>query len=129
MHLTKTSIASLRSRVSSAIRRADEISVELCPGSTRLRVAADITGLADLMITDAVEYLGSAGHTLEQVEKEMPKDGSVAENLAPNTIALIARAEQKVMHAIDQLNRAQQMVDGDRSIWGDEIRHGSLWDK
>jgi hypothetical protein len=141
MNMTKQSISALRSKAQSAIRRADTLTTELCqlnPGPT-CRVAADITACVDLMIADAVDYLCSAEHVLQLVEpratspesdiEKRPTLGPSAQSSAANDIALVARAEQKVNHSVDLLNRAQQMIDGDRTVWGVEIRHGALWDK
>ncbi len=131
MNLTKQSIAALRSRVKLAIKRADELTTELCPGPTRLRIAADITACVDLMLADVVEYLCSAEFALQQVESVVSADASeaVQRRITPNAIALAARAEQKVNHSCELLTRAQQMIDGERTVWGVEIRHGALWDK
>ncbi len=131
MNLTKQSISALRARVQMAIKRADELTTELCPGPTRLRIAADITACVDLMLADAIEYLCSADYALQQVDPLVSDNGSnpAQQRITPNAIALAARAEQKVNHSCELLTASQQMIDGDRSIWGVEIRHGALWDK
>ncbi len=128
MLLTKYTITTLRSRVASAIKRSDELTTELCPAPTRLRVAADVTATADLMIADAVEMLSSAGYALQQVEPKLTDDPKT-HTLSPNEIGLIARAEQKISHSVDLLNQAMQMIEGERTIWGQELRHGDLYYK
>ncbi len=133
MNLTKQSISALRSKVQQAIKRADELTTELCPGPTRLRIAADITACVDLMLADVIDYLCSADFALQQVDSLVSADeeipGAVLRHITPSAIALVARAEQKVNHSCELLTRAQQMIDGDRTVWGVEIRHGALWDK
>lgn len=128
MLLNKYTINALRSRVQSAIKRADEITSDICPAANKFPVAPDITACVDLMVADAVEMLSSAGHALQQVEPKLTDDPAT-HTLTPSEIALIARADQKINHCFDLLNQAMQMVEGERSIWGKEIRHGALWYK
>jgi outer membrane protein assembly factor BamA len=128
MLLTKYSIKALRSRVQSALTRADELTGEICPAKNKMPVAADITATVDLMISDVVEMLSSAGYALQQVEPKLTDDPKT-HTLTATDIALIARADQKILHSFDLLNSAQQMIEGYRSVWGQEIRRGALWEK
>ncbi len=128
MLLTKYTVNALRSRVQSALKRADEITTEICPAPTRMSVAADVTAMVDLMVDDAVEMLSSAGYVLQQVEPKLTND-TTTHTLNASEIALIARADQKIMHCFDLLNKAAEMIDGRRSIWDQEIHRGALWDK
>ncbi len=128
MILTKYTITALRSRVASAIKRADELTTELCPAPTRLRVAADVTATVDLMIADAVELLSSAGYALQQVEPKLTNDHAT-HSLSPSEIGLIARADQKISHSFDLLNQALQMIEGERTIWGRQLNHGDIFYK
>ena len=132
MNLTKQSLDALRTRIQMGTKRADELTGELCPSPTKLRIAPDITACVDLMLADVIDYLCSSEFALQQVEQLFSCDhvpGSVMRQITPTAIALVARAEQKVKHSFELLNHAQQMIDGNRSIWGAEIRHGALWDK
>ena len=128
MILTKYTIKALSGRIQNAIKHADELTTELCPAPTRLRIAEDVTACVDLMLADVVEMLSSAGYALQQVEPKLTDDPAT-HKLSASEIALIARADQKINHSFDLLNQALQMVEGDRTIWGREIRHGALWDK
>ncbi len=123
--LTKSTVNALRSRVQSALKRCDEITTEICPAPTRMPVAADVTAMVDLMVADAVEMLSSAGHVLQQVEPKLTND-TTTHTLNASEIALIARADQKIMHCFDLLNKAAEMIDGRRSIWDREIHRGAL---
>jgi uncharacterized protein YdgA (DUF945 family) len=128
MILTKYTITSLRGRVASAIKRADELTTDICPSPKRLRVAADITATVDLMLADVVETLSSAGYALQQVEPKLTDDHAT-HTLSASEIGLIARADQKISHSFDLLNQAMQMIEGERTIWGQELRHGDLYYK
>ncbi len=128
MILTKYTINALRARVASAITRADELTTELCPSPKRLRVPADITATVDLMLADVVEMLSSAGYALQQVEPKLTNDHAT-HTLSPSDIGLIARADQKISHCFDLLNQALQMIEGERTLWGQELRHGDLYYK
>jgi hypothetical protein len=141
MIMTKQNISTLRSKVQSAVRRADALTAQLCemhPDPTSL--AADITACVDLMLSDAVDYLCSADFALQEVEsRAISSESSNIEHrpaLKPSAatsdakdVALVARAEQKIHHSVDLLNQAQQMIDGERTVWGMEIHHGAIWHK
>jgi hypothetical protein len=129
MLLTKHTVTSLRSRVQSALKRADELTSELCPSPKKFpAVPDDVTALTDLMIADAVEMLSSAGYVLQQVEPKLTDDPKT-HKLSSSDIGLLARADQKINHCFDLLNQAMQMIEGQRSVWGQEIRRSPMWDK
>lgn len=128
MLLTKYSIKALRGRVQSALTRSDELTGDICPAKNKFPIAADITATVDLMLADVVEMLSSAGYALQQVEPKLTDDPKT-HTLTATDIALIARADQRILHCFELLNSAQQMIEGYRTVWGQEIRRGELWEK
>ncbi len=131
-----TKLSTLTSLLANTQRRAIEVQTA-CLTQTFPPIDTAIRISAAKMSSDVLDTLSGIESSLSQIGNVFARKGLVHTMQKTYTTAepddliaaLLATHEQALHSRCETLNRAQGMVEGEITLWGQPISRGPLWDK